>query len=174
MNKKRLLLFFIVLLSALLIFIIVILSKKPTTVWITDNDYLYNKAISYIINEKTNESPDKDKEDFQIFTDFQGFGVEEKKKSKFAYIWILDQSYYVSDNKLVSSSGSSMIYRFEFVNDEVAHYEVPEDGKKYTSSLRKLLPNSIEDLVLNYNISDKRLKIKVGEHYSYLPENDND
>ena len=40
--------------------------------------------------------------------------------------------------------------------------------------LRKLLPDSIEDLILSYNMSDERLKLKVNEHYSYLPENKND
>ena len=119
MNKKKVLLFLIVLLSFLLILIIAILSKKPKTVWLTDNEYLYNKAISFIVNEKTNGNPDNNKDDFQVFTDFQGFGVEEKKKVKYAYIWILDQSYFVNDNTLVSSSGSSMIYKFMFENDEV-------------------------------------------------------
>lgn len=144
------------------------LVRKPRTIWLTDNEYLYNKAISYVLSEKTNKNPDKDKEDFQIFTDFQGFGVEQKKKSKFVYIWILDESYYVSDEKLVSSSGSSVLYKFKFVNDEVVSYEVPKDGNKYASSLKKMLPRSIEDIVLNYEMNNERLKLKVNEHYSYL------
>lgn len=172
--KKKILLFLIVLLSLLLILIIFILTKKPRTIWITDNEYLYTKAISYIVNEKTNENSNKDKEDFQIFTDFQGFGVEEKKKLKYAYIWILDEAYYVSDNKLVSSSSSSMLYKFMFENDEVVSYEVPKDGAEYGSSLKKMLPDSIEDLVLNFNMGDDRLKFKVNEHYSYLPSDENE
>lgn len=168
MGKKRVLLFLIFLLSFLLILIILILAKKPTTVWLTDNENLYIKAIEYIINEKTDENLDNDKEDFQVFTDFQGFGVEEKKKSKFAYIWILDEAYYVSNNNLISSSGSSMMYKFEFKDDEVVGYEVPEDGEKYTSSLQKMLPNSIENLVLNYTMNTDRLKLRVNEHYAYL------
>lgn len=170
--KKKILLFLIFLLSFLLILIILILVKKPKTVWLTDNEYLYNKAVSYIINESTNENPDKDKEDFQVFTDFQGFGVEQKKETKIAYIWIINEAYYVSDNKLISSSGSSMLYKFEFKDDEVISYEVPEDGEKYTSSVKAMLPNSVEDVVLAFTINTDRIKVKVNEHYSYLPSDE--
>lgn len=167
--KSKVLLFLIFLLSAMLIFIGFILFKKPRTIWLTDNEYLYDKAISYIVDEKKSQNPNNNKEDFQIFTDFQGFGVEEKKDSKFVYIWILDEAYFVDNNILVSDSGSSMLYRFEFQNDDVVGYQVPEDGDKYTSSLKELLPDSVEGVVLDFEMNTEKLKLEVNEHYSYLP-----
>ena len=89
-------------------------------------------------------------------------------------MWILEESYYVENNKLESSQGISTLYKFTFVNDEVVGYETPEDGSLYTSSMKKMLPDSIENEVFSFEMSDIKLKEQVKEYYSYLESAEGD
>lgn len=61
---------------------IIISHKKDNANWITDNDYLYDIAKDYIIAENTANGHDKNENDFKVFADYEGFGVEEKVISK--------------------------------------------------------------------------------------------
>ena len=171
MNKK-------VIFSLVIIFTIsigiFIFYKNDKTVWITDNDFLYDKAVTYIVNQNTVNGYDKDKNDYKVFADYNGFGIEEKGNKKYVYMWILEESYYVENNKLESSQGSSTLYKFTFVNDEVVGYETLEDGSLYTSSMKKMLPDSIENEVFSFEMSDIKLKEQVKEYYSYLESAEGD
>ncbi len=167
MKKKILICFFILIVISILIFGIFIL-KKDNTVLITDNEFLYDKAVDYILEQCKLESHDKDKEDYQVFIDFEGFGIEEKDNKKIAYMWILEESYYVENNELQSSTGSSMPYKFIFENNEVVDYEIPEDGIYYSSSIKDMFPDNIENKVMSFEMDNTKLKEEVKEHYSYL------
>ena len=167
MKKKILICIFILLVIITLIFGIFAL-KKDDTVWITDNEFLYDKAVDYIVEQSKLESHDKDKEDYQVFIDYKGFGIEEKDNKKIAYMWILEESYYVENNELQTSTGSSMAYKFTFENNEVVDYELPEDGSYYASSIKDMFPDSIENKVMSFEMDDTRLKEEVENHYSYL------
>ena len=169
MNKKICFLFFSLIIIVIGIIIgTFILTKKENTIFITDYEFLYDKAIDYIVKQSKLKSHDKDKEDYQVFTDYEGFGIEEKDNKKIAYMWILEESYYVENNELQISEGSSMAYKFIFENNEVVDYETPEDGSYYTSSIKKMFPDNIENKVMSFGMDDTKLKEKVKEHYSYL------
>lgn len=169
MNKKIL---GVIIILVLIIGIIIgyfIFTKKDNTVWITDYEFLYDKAIEYIAEEITTSGHDKDKEDYMVFTDYEGFGIEEKDNKKYVYMWILSESYYVEDNTLKSSEGSSMPYKFSVENNEVVGYEIPKDGDDlYVSSIKEMFPDSIENKVLSYEMDNSNLEEKVKEYYSYL------
>ena len=171
MNKKVIFSLVIVFTISIGIFIFY---KNDKTVWITDNDFLYDKAVTYIVNQNTVNGYDKDKNDYKVFADYNGFGIEEKGNKKYVYMWILEESYYVENNKLESSQGISTLYKFTFVNDEVVGYETPEDGSLYTSSMKKMLPDSIENEVFSFEMSDIKLKEQVKEYYSYLESAEGD
>ncbi len=164
MNKK---IFFLVF-ALIIVIVVVILTKKENTAFIENNEFLYDKAIDYIVKQIKLESHDKDKEDYQVFTDYEGFGIEEKDNKKVAYMWILQESYYIENNELQISEGSSMAYKFIFENNEVIDYEIPEDGSYYTSSIKNMFPDSIENKIMSFEMDNTKLKEKVKKHYSYI------
>ena len=168
MNKKRFSWIFILILIIGVITGIIIINKKENNNWITDQDFLYDKAVDYIIKQRTEEGYDKDKEDYKVFADYKGFGIEEKNNKKIAYMWIIEESYYVKNNKVESSEGSSTLYKFIFENDEVIDYENPKDGSEYTSSIKKMIPNSLENKIEEFYMEDTKIKEQVKEYYSYL------
>lgn len=171
MNKKIGLMIFIV---AIILIVsislgIIIFNNQVNTNWIADSDYLYDIAKDYIIAENTAlDTGDKKEKDFKVFADYKGFGIEGKQDQKYVYMWILEESYYVRNDKLRSGSGSSMPYKFTFENDKVVSYQTPMDGSYYASSIKDMFPDTIENKVLGYNMDNSKLKSQVKEHYSYL------
>ncbi|MBR2247833.1 MAG: hypothetical protein IKN74_01290 [Clostridia bacterium] len=144
--------------------------------WITDHEFLYEMAIDYIVKEKT-EQENTDYEfiggkDYKVFTDYEGFGIQEKGNYRYVYMWILEESYYVRDEKLYSMSGSSMAYKFKFKIDgnDIVEYENPEDGSLYTKSIKEMFPSDIVDKVLAYTMSNDKITKEIHSYYSYLPD----
>lgn len=174
--KKRikLTLIFVILILLIIISIIRInidLSNKSTEKygnWITGDEFLYDKAIEYLKKEKLKTAKDINKEDYQIFYDYEGFGIKEKDNRKYAYMYILEESYYIKHNKIRSSEGSCIPYKFIFENNEVIDYKKPEDGSKYAKSIKEIFPDDIENKVIKYEFKDANLKKSVEKYYSYL------
>ncbi len=173
-NKKSIVIITIMAIVLLLIVTTIILANNKTN-WITDHDFLYSKAIDYIVSERKEKSYDNNKEDYQVFTDYKGFGisVNERKNEKYAYMYILEECYYTKHEKIRSDVGSCIPYKFTFnENNEVINYEVPKDGSEHTKSIKKIFPNDIENKVLSYIFDGTKLKSNVKEHYSYLASTD--
>lgn len=168
MEKKKL--YLIGCISILIIVLICIIGyfiyKSNNTVWITDHEYLYDKAIEYLNQKDTSESYDKNKEGFKIFFDYEPFGIEEKGNKKIAYMWILEEEYYLEKGKPESGEGSSMPYKFVFENNEVINYEIPSDGSEYCPSIERIFPNSIERKVMSFQIDSSKLREDIEEYYS--------
>ena len=149
----------------IIFFIIGIIYTINNDNFIKDSDNLYDVAVKYIENEQMNNGNDKYKDNYHIFTDYETFGIIKKNNKKYVYMWILTESYYVENNEIKSSEGSSMPYKFTFEDDKIIKYEIPKDGTEYEPSIRKLFPNSIENKVINYSM-DNKLKNSVDEYYS--------
>ena len=164
MMKKKIMSCFLII-NAL--FIITGCSKEY---YITDNEHLYDTAVKYLIDNDTN--PEKNKDRYKLFVDYEGFGITEDNNYRYAYMWIAEGAYYVVDNKIISGSGSSMPYRFTFEKNEikVVKYEIPKDGNEYVSSIKKMYPNGIEDKAINYIWKDDKLTKEVKEYYSDLED----
>ena len=99
------------------------------------------------------------KEDYQIFFDYKGFGISQKDNIKYAYMWILNESYYVENGKLEIGSGSSMPYKFRFdENNIIMEYE---KGKRRTSKRKKCEGKSTCSvcfpliLVIHYQVNER-------------------
>lgn len=151
--------------------IIVVNNNKDDVVYVTDNEYLYDVAIDYLKEEYTEEDKEnKDKDDFQIFFDYEGFGITVDENIKYAYMWIVEESYYIEDGEVKSGSGSSMPYKIKFVDDVVVDFETAKDGAEYDTSIKEMFPEDVADKILTYNLSDEEIKTKVDEHYAYLNE----
>ena len=170
MKKQAITILIICFIVGTIVGVILGLSSKKDTVWITDNEFLYDKAVAYIINEETTKGHDKDKENYKVFTDYKGFGIEEKNNKKYAYMWILEEAYYVENDEVKISSGSSMPYKFTFENNEVVNYETSKDGSYYAPSIREMFPDSIENEVISFSLDNTKLKKQVEEYYSYLKQ----
>lgn len=168
--KKKVLIIFVIL--AVLIGTIVWYFKLNQRYYITDYDWLYDEAIEYLKNEIREESNYKDKADYQVFTNYAAFGIQEDHTKKYAYMWILEEEYYVENGELQMGSGSSMAYKFTFENDKVIDYEIPQDGSYYTSSIRKMFPKRIADQILSFNMDSSKLDVDVQLHYEYLDIDD--
>lgn len=148
--------------------IVAILNNNKENEIKIDAEKYYSKAVKYL--EENDDNVEKNKEDYQLFIKYDGFNVAKEDNYIVAYMWILEQSYYVDNNELVKGTGSSMFYKFIFDNDIVKEYKVPEDGEEYVSSIRKMCSDdSLADKVINY-VPSFDIESEVNNHYSYLNE----
>lgn len=155
-----------------IIYGVIVLNNKNKEVYITDNDYLYSVAKEYLIKQEKETSHDKDMPNFNSFIAYKGFGIKENsdKTEKYAYMWVLQENYYVINNQLCSSTGSSMAYKFTFKDDKVVKYDIPEDGSRYTSSMKNIFPNDIYNNIISYDSSStgelgKSIEEQLKEYY---------
>lgn len=174
-NKKNIVIITIIVIVLLLIITTIILANNKTN-WVTDHDFLYSKAIEYIVNEHKKEHYNNG-EDYQVFTDYKGFGISEneKKNEKYAYMYVLIESYYTKNEKIRSAAINSMPYKFTFnENNEVINYEISNDcgEQNYKKTVKKIFPRDIENKVLSYKLENTKLRNNVKEHYSYLESTD--
>jgi len=163
--KKKMFLSLIVIVS---LFIITGCSNKEN--YITDYEHLYDTAVQYIIDNDTN--PEKNNDRYKMFVDYNGFGITEDENYRYVYMWIAEESYYIADNKIISGSGSSMPYKFTFeLNDnKVIKIETPKDGNEYTSSIKEMYPDDIENKAINFQWKDDTLIKEVRNYYSDLKD----
>ena len=135
-----------------------------------EEDYLYDIAIDYLKEKYTKEDNEhySDKDDYQIFFDYEGFGTSAEGNNKYAYMWVSEESYYAEDGEVKIGSGSSMAYKVTFSGDKVISVENPKDGTYYVPSINEMFPKGIAKKILNYNFDNSKLEKMVEEHYSYL------
>lgn len=162
-----------------IIYGLIVLNKKSNDVHITDSEFLYEIAKEYLINQEKETSHDKDMPKFNSFIAYKGFGIQEnsEKNEKYAYMWVLQENYYVLNNQLCSSTGSSIPYKFTFKEDKVIKYDIPEDGSNYTSSMKKLFPSDIYNKIISYDSSSsgelgKNIKEQLINYYPEYKESD--
>ena len=162
-----------------IIYGVIVLNNKNEEVYITDNDFLYDVAKEYLINQEKETSHDKDMPKFNSFIAYKGFGIQENsnKTEKYAYMWILQENYYSVDNKIHLGTGSSMPYKFTFKDDKVLKYDIPEDGSYYTSSMKNLFPSDVYNKIISYDSSSsgelgKNLRQQLRNYYSEYTETD--
>ena len=170
--KKVLIILGIVLLLIIAYLTFQIVSNKGEH-FITHNEFLYDKAISYL-EAKEEEKYSNNLLNYKVFTDYHGFGITEKDDKKYAYMKILLKSCYTKDNEIKIYQEFSTIYKFTFVNNEVVDYRVPMEGGYYASSIEEMIPNSIKNKVLRYQMDDSKLEQKVDKYYDNINNNSED
>ncbi|WP_281627844.1 hypothetical protein [Traorella massiliensis] len=166
MKKKQIIIFII---SFILIVGVVAIISINNTNWVEGEEYLYTKAINYVVNDVEKVSDYKDKQDYQVFTDYLMYGIEKQDTKRYVYMWILYEEYYVQDNKLILGSGASMPYKFTFENENVIKCVTAEDGSRFEPSIREMFPDDIENLPLEDSLSPLSLTPQIESYYSYLP-----
>ena len=157
-KQKNIIIICILLFTIVLITVIAIDSVKKNE----------EKVIKYIEKEKKENEYYNKEVDYQVFTDYHVFGMDEIENKKYIYMWILVETYYVKDKELRMVEGSSMPYKFTIENDNVIKYENPKDGELYGSSIREMFPSNIAKKILSYKRDRSKLDEKVKNYYSYL------
>ena len=161
----------IVVIIILGIFISLNLFKDNKVVFITDNNNLYDKTIKYLLKQDNNK--DKTKKNYKRFIDYKGFGIAQDKKYKYAYMWLISDSYYEKNNKLIKSAGYSTPCKviFNKENDKLIKVVFPKDGVLYKASIINMFPKSVQKKVLSYVVNDSNLKKTVDEYYNTMNNN---
>lgn len=140
------------------------LFKDNKVTFISDSDYLYDKAIDYLRDNDTN--PDKKYSNYKMFLDYKGFGIAKDKKYKYAYMWIIVDSYYVKNKRLVNSTSHSIPYKFIFKkNDKVVKYVMPSDGRDYEFTIKGIFPKKIQKYILKYDVNSDKIDREVKDYY---------
>lgn len=131
----------------------------------TDEDY-YKKAAEYVrVTKPKEEDHINTKPGYHKFVDYEGFGVAEEDGVTYAYMWIVDMSYYKEDGKVEQGSGSSMAYKVKFKNGEVVDVENPTDGAGQQESIKKMFPSDVAKKVMSYNYDFEKLDKMVDDYY---------
>ena len=113
-----------------------------------END-IYLAIKDYLVEKGDNE--EKHYDDEKTFVSMRIYLSEEIRKDKLYYIyaWVVDSKYYVVNNELKESSGSSIPYMFkvEKMNDEfeVIDYQFPRDGSYYVDDMNNIFPRSVKN-----------------------------
>ncbi len=150
--------------------------------FITGNDDLYDIAIQYLIDH--DERNYRKEDGYKLFTYYTGFGIAEDELFKYAYMWILEESFYVMKSsfgtqydRVVRGSGSHMPYKFVFDKDshKIVDYEIPDSGSYYPGSIRRMFPREIVDEIIHYNTRKavEAMDKEVQEYYSWFDFSDN-
>lgn len=170
MNKERIKdIIFVIIIIVLGIFIVLNLFKDTTVTFITGEEELYEDAVNYLIEKDDNEN--KNKDNYKLFVDYEGFGIAEDEEYKYAYMWINASSYYVENNKLIEGSGYSIPFRFVFSKDnKIIRYDQPEDGRGYSISIKNVYPEVLQEKILNYKADEEKLKEEVNSYYQDILE----
>ncbi len=75
----------------------------------------------------------------------------------YAYMHIVDSTYYQENGKVEEGSGSSMAYKVKFVNGEPVSYENPTDGAGQEADYKRLFPEDVAKKMFGYNVDFSKL-----------------
>ena len=116
-------------------------------------DFHEEEIISGVENyllEKS-ESELKQHENEKSFVGIRTYLIKEKNNHKLynVYAWVLEEKYYLENNKIKQDSSSSVPYMFvvEHTNDEykVTDSRIPRDGTYYAEDMKNIFPRSVRN-----------------------------
>ena len=90
---------------------------------------------------------------------------EESKEKYYVYAWVLQEKYYLDNDKIIEDTGSSIPYKFELVKENdrymVSDYEIPRDGSYYAKDMKHIFPNSVLKDIENAQIDGTIEKLSL-------------
>lgn len=102
---------------------------------------------NYLLEKK--ESEPKHHENEKSFVSIRTYLIEEKNNHKLyiVYAWVLEEKYYLENNKIKQDSSSSIPYMFvvEHTNNKykVTDSRIPRDGVYYAEDMKNIFPRSV-------------------------------
>ena len=116
-------------------------------------DFHEEEIISGVENyllEKSESEPKQYKNE-KSFVGIRTYLIKEKNNHKLynVYAWVLEEKYYLENNKIKQDSSSSVPYMFvvEHTNDEykVTDSRIPRDGNYYAEDMKNIFPRSVRN-----------------------------
>lgn len=116
-------------------------------------DFHEEEIISGVENyllEKSESEPKQYKNE-KSFVGIRTYLIKEKNNHKLynVYAWVLEEKYYLENNKIKQDSSSSVPYMFvvEHTNDEykVTDSRIPRDGTYYAEDMKNIFPRSVRN-----------------------------
>ena len=107
---------------------------------------IQSAIIEYVESLGDNE---KEHENEKTFASIGVYLIEEKEEfTKFnIYAWVLEESFYVENNEIKQSSGSSIPHKFvvEKIDGKfvVTDVRIPRDGSYYAEDMKDIFPTSV-------------------------------
>lgn len=146
---------------------------------LSDEDKLYDQVQQYLIKlaEEIHylERPEfaNNSDNFRVFSDIVKLGIRQNEDETYVYIWALIKTYYAQEE--LSSSGSSMPYKFTIKNNQIIDYKIPTDGIDYGDSIKEIFPEDIREKLEECEnlLDEEKLDNEAKEYYRYLDINGN-
>ena len=124
---------------------------------------------NYLIEKGDNESKHYDGE--KTFVSMRVFLLDEVTKDDHYnfYAWVLEGKYYLENNEIKESSGSSIPYKFVIKKKDgkfiVVDYKIPRDGSYYPKDIKNIFPRDVRSFIddVHSDGTIKRLQLDIDE-----------
>lgn len=124
---------------------------------------------NYLIEKGDNESKHYDGE--KTFVSMRVFLLDEVTKDDHYnfYAWVLEGKYYLENNEIKESSGSSIPYKFVIKKKDgkfiVVDYKIPRDGSYYSKDIKNIFPRDVRSFIddVHSDGTIKRLQLDIDE-----------
>ena len=124
---------------------------------------------NYLIEKGDNESKHYDGE--KTFVSMRIFLLDEVTKDDHYnfYAWVLEGKYYLENNEIKESSGSSIPYKFVIKKKDgkfiVVDYKIPRDGSYYSKDIKNIFPRDVRSFIddVHSDGTIKRLQLDIDE-----------
>ena len=124
---------------------------------------------NYLIEKGDNESKHYDGE--KTFVSMRVFLLDEVTKDDYYnfYAWVLEGKYYLENNEIKESSGSSIPYKFVIKKKDgkfiVVDYKIPRDGSYYPKDIKNIFPRDVRSFIddVHSDGTIKRLQLDIDE-----------
>lgn len=108
-------------------------------------------------------------ENEEAFVSLDIFEIEERNNFTLfnVYAWVLEETYYESDNQIVQNNGSSTPYKFvvELIDDEfvITDSRIPRDGSYYADDMKNIFPSHARRDIeqVHENGVEEKLKLEI-------------
>jgi len=168
---KKVLVFCCIIIAIVLIVLSIVIvaqnSKKREIDYISDSYYLYDIAVEYLKDEVREEIKKNYNHEYPVFCDYNKIAITKENNKNYAYMWILTKAY---KSKSITLMGSSAPYKFIFENDKVVSYEMPQDGERYSKSIKDMFPDDIENKVDEFRVSGENLEQEVEKFFASMQQ----
>lgn len=175
--KMSIIIFVILILGCIVSPFIIKLSNNNTKVANSNKQKPYEIVRQYLIKkEEENHHIGREEfatngDDFKTFIDMAELGIEENGDETYVYVWALIESYSVQEE--LTSTGSSMPYKFTIKDNNIIKCEIPEDGEGYAKSIEKIFPKEIRKKMKDSEslVNQEKLEAEAKKYYEYLGNN---
>lgn len=130
-------------------------------------DEIEAAIIDYLVDTGDNEY--KHHENEKCFASVRIYLLEEKERDKYynIYAWVLEEKYYLEDDEIKKSSGSSIPYKFVVKNIDgkftVTDSRIPRDGSYYQIDMKNIFPSDVRNDMekVQYDGTIERLQLDI-------------